>query len=169
MSYVWSKEPAKDEEELKRKWIDAKGRGLLFAAVKITSDPPGAEVYDDRGNCWGQTGERDDGYVYRVYRIRSSDLSRGVDTRTSITLRKRGFDEAKHAFSPGPWHSSEWDALQDCQEFKIVLLGGPLPPQEVVKEKETIQREVIVKIRCRHCGQTFEETLNRCPNCGAPA
>jgi hypothetical protein len=163
MSHVWSSEPAKDEEQLKRKWTR-----LLFAAVNITSDPPGAEVYDDQGNCWGQTGERDDGYVYRMYSIGASDLSR-VDTRTSITLRKTGFDETKQAFSPGPWHSSQWDALQDCRGLKIVLPGGPLPPQEIVKEKETIQREVIVKIRCRNCGQTFEETLSRCPNSGAPA
>ena len=54
MSRVWSEEPAKDEEALKRKYIDAKGRGVLFSAVKVTSDPPGAEVYDDRGSCWGQ-------------------------------------------------------------------------------------------------------------------
>jgi hypothetical protein len=117
----------------------------------------------------GTTGEGDDGYVYRVYRIGSPDLRTGVDTRTSITLRKRGFDEAKHTFSPGPWYSSQWDALQNCREFKIVLLVGPLPPQEIIKEKETIQREVIVKLRCRNCGQTFDERLSRCPNCGTPA
>lgn len=49
--------------------------------------------------------------------------------------------------------------------WKLVEEGA----QEMVKEKETIQREVIVKLRCRHCGQTFEEALNRCPHCGAPA
>jgi len=41
--------------------------------------------------------------------------------------------------------------------------------QGLVKEKETIQREVIVKVRCRNCGQLFDETLSNCPNCGAPA
>jgi len=53
--------------------------------------------------------------------------------------------------------------------WKLVEAGPEAGPPEVVKEKETIQREVIVKIRCRNCGQTFDETLNRCPNCGAPA
>jgi uncharacterized OB-fold protein len=48
--------------------------------------------------------------------------------------------------------------------WKLVEAEG----SETVKEKETIEREVIVKIRCRNCGQTFEETQNRCPNCGAP-
>lgn len=49
--------------------------------------------------------------------------------------------------------------------WKLVEADAP----EMVKEKETIQREVIVKIRCRNCGQIFEETQDRCPNCGAPA
>jgi hypothetical protein len=49
--------------------------------------------------------------------------------------------------------------------WKLVEPDAP----EMVKEKETIQREVVVKIRCRSCGQLFEETLNRCPHCGAPA
>ena len=49
--------------------------------------------------------------------------------------------------------------------WKLIEADAP----EMAKEKETIQREVIVKIRCRHCGQIFEETLNQCPNCGAPA
>jgi rubrerythrin len=37
----------------------------------------------------------------------------------------------------------------------------------IVHEKEVI-REVI-KLRCRHCGHAFEERLDRCPHCGAPA
>jgi Zn finger protein HypA/HybF involved in hydrogenase expression len=50
--------------------------------------------------------------------------------------------------------------------WKLIEGGGVAP--EMVKEKETIER-VVVKIRCRNCGQTFEETQDRCPNCGAPA
>jgi len=45
------------------------------------------------------------------------------------------------------------------------------PPQqqvvrEVIKEKETIRE--IVKIRCAHCRTLYEESLGRCPHCGAP-
>ena len=35
-----------------------------------------------------------------------------------------------------------------------------------IKEKETVRE--IVKIRCSHCKTTFEESLGRCPHCGAP-
>jgi len=49
--------------------------------------------------------------------------------------------------------------------WKLVEPDAP----EMVKEKETIEREVVVKIRCRNCGQLYEERENRCPNCGAPA
>lgn len=43
----------------------------------------------------------------------------------------------------------------------------PQAMREVIREKEIVRE--IVKIRCRHCGTTFEERLDRCPNCGAPA
>jgi rRNA maturation endonuclease Nob1 len=28
-------------------------------------------------------------------------------------------------------------------------------------------KEVIVKIRCAYCKQVYDESLDRCPNCGA--
>jgi hypothetical protein len=37
-----------------------------------------------------------------------------------------------------------------------------VPVREIIKEKE-----VIVKIRCPYCKQTYPETLDKCPNCGA--
>jgi len=51
---------------------------------------------------------------------------------------------------------------------------GATPVTEVeeekrVREKEIIkEREVIVKIRCPHCRNTYDETLDRCPHCNAP-
>jgi hypothetical protein len=35
----------------------------------------------------------------------------------------------------------------------------------VVKEKEIIRE--IVKIRCSYCGNLYDETLDKCPHCGA--
>ncbi|HEY9753576.1 MAG TPA: hypothetical protein V6C97_00290 [Oculatellaceae cyanobacterium] len=36
------------------------------------------------------------------------------------------------------------------------------------KEKEIIrEKQVIVKVRCEYCRQAFDETLDKCPNCGA--
>ena len=41
---------------------------------------------------------------------------------------------------------------------------------QIVREKEIImQKEVIVKIRCPYCKTPFNETLDKCPNCGARA
>lgn len=38
----------------------------------------------------------------------------------------------------------------------------------VTKEKEIIrQKEVIIKIRCSYCKGLFNETLDKCPHCGA--
>lgn len=41
------------------------------------------------------------------------------------------------------------------------------PKEKVVVEREII-RETIVKVRCRKCRGLFEETLDKCPHCGAP-
>jgi len=43
-----------------------------------------------------------------------------------------------------------------------VLAPEQMPARELIKEKE-----VVVKIRCRYCNAVFDETLDRCPNCGA--
>jgi predicted Zn-ribbon and HTH transcriptional regulator len=47
--------------------------------------------------------------------------------------------------------------------------ASPLPQQpikEIIREKEIVRE--VVKIRCRHCGELFEERISRCPHCGAP-
>jgi uncharacterized membrane protein len=36
----------------------------------------------------------------------------------------------------------------------------------VTREKETIREREIVKIRCSHCKQLYEESKGRCPYCG---
>ena len=43
----------------------------------------------------------------------------------------------------------------------------PPPPPPAPHVIQTIERQV-VKVRCRHCGQLSDETLVRCPSCGAP-
>jgi hypothetical protein len=48
---------------------------------------------------------------------------------------------------------------------------SPVPQQpsikEIIREKETVRE--IVKIHCRNCDTRFDEKLDRCPHCGAPA
>jgi hypothetical protein len=44
----------------------------------------------------------------------------------------------------------------------------PQATKEIIKEREVIHRETIVKIRCGHCHRLFEEEKGSCPNCGAP-
>ena len=53
------------------------------------------------------------------------------------------------------------------EEHQRVEVAQPQVMREVIKEKETIRE--IVKIRCRHCGELFEERKTRCPYCNAPA
>ena len=38
---------------------------------------------------------------------------------------------------------------------------GKVPIREIIREKE-----VIVKIRCSYCKHAYEETSEKCPNCG---
>jgi hypothetical protein len=46
-------------------------------------------------------------------------------------------------------------------------LVQPKPPNEEPRVKEIIrEKQVIVKIRCSYCKNTYDETLDRCPNCG---
>jgi hypothetical protein len=40
-------------------------------------------------------------------------------------------------------------------------------PHAIQREKEILTREV-VRIPCRHCGSLVDQTLARCPSCGAP-
>lgn len=42
--------------------------------------------------------------------------------------------------------------------------SSPSESQPTVKEREIIRE--IVKIRCPYCGNLYDETENKCPNCG---
>jgi len=52
--------------------------------------------------------------------------------------------------------------LSPGQEFPTQL-----PTQTSASPQEVIQKEVIVKVRCSYCGNLYDETLDKCPNCGA--
>jgi rRNA maturation endonuclease Nob1 len=48
---------------------------------------------------------------------------------------------------------------------------APNPPlletqQQPIRE-EIVKKEVIVKVRCSYCDNQFDETLDKCPHCGA--
>ena len=43
----------------------------------------------------------------------------------------------------------------------------PLETQQRVIREEVVKKEVIVKVRCSYCHAQFDETLDKCPNCGA--
>ncbi len=43
---------------------------------------------------------------------------------------------------------------------------GP-PQQAVVREKEIIRE--IVKMKCRYCGNLYDQKENQCPKCGGHA
>jgi hypothetical protein len=62
---------------------------------------------------------------------------------------------------------TEWKGMAQ----NVRRTNPPQPTMDmgvVVKEKEIIrQKEVIVKIRCSYCHNVFDETLDKCPHCGA--
>jgi len=43
----------------------------------------------------------------------------------------------------------------------------PLDTQQQVVGEKMAKKEVIVKVRCSYCGNQFDETLDKCPYCGA--
>ena len=43
----------------------------------------------------------------------------------------------------------------------------PLETQQQVIREEVVKKEVIVKVRCSYCHAQFDETLDKCPDCGA--
>ena len=54
----------------------------------------------------------------------------------------------------------------------IVFRARSIKDQEEIKDsvdnnKEKVIVKEIVKIRCRYCGFTYDQGLDRCPNCGA--
>ena len=49
---------------------------------------------------------------------------------------------------------------------RLALLGLKEKEEKVIKEREVIVKE-IVKIRCSYCHKLYDETFDKCPNCGA--
>jgi hypothetical protein len=59
-------------------------------------------------------------------------------------------------------------AISYQREITPNIQQNNIPPPPPIHETEIIhEKEVIVKIRCRYCGITFDEKLDRCPTCGA--
>jgi hypothetical protein len=62
------------------------------------------------------------------------------------------------------------DSLMDAQiEQTIAELKnkiGAIDLEEGSVKEVIREKEVIVKIRCSHCGDLYDETLDKCPHCG---
>jgi hypothetical protein len=58
-----------------------------------------------------------------------------------------------------------WEESLSKPEVEPIKAPQPASPP-VIREKETIIKEVIVKVRCSHCGNLYNERENKCPNCG---
>jgi len=64
--------------------------------------------------------------------------------------------EEKH--EPQFWQRMALEGRKSIKEGEVVS-------PKVVREKEIV-KEVIVKIRCPYCHSLYDETLDKCPNCG---
>jgi hypothetical protein len=56
-------------------------------------------------------------------------------------------------------------SLGISQELRQWLLT--LPPREEPTQKETIIKEQVVLTRCQYCHKLYDESYEKCPNCGA--
>jgi DNA-directed RNA polymerase subunit RPC12/RpoP len=57
-----------------------------------------------------------------------------------------------------------WDKAGDCRRMAKPSYDEKIVAKEIIKEKQ-----VIVKMRCQYCKNLYEETLDKCPYCGARA
>lgn len=56
-------------------------------------------------------------------------------------------------------------ALKNVRDVRIT---GTVPSAPTIKETEIIrEKEIITKIRCGYCSNLYDETLDKCPHCGA--
>lgn len=44
---------------------------------------------------------------------------------------------------------------------------APVPSVAPVPQQVIVREVVTVKVRCSYCGSLYDETLDKCPNCGA--
>ena len=53
----------------------------------------------------------------------------------------------------------------------VAIVRRTRPKEEQISKTHTLefvkQKEVIIKVRCQYCNTAFDETLDKCPNCGA--
>ncbi len=45
--------------------------------------------------------------------------------------------------------------------------GTPTEPTTQTQQPTVIQEVIKVKVRCQYCGGLYDETMDKCPNCGA--
>jgi hypothetical protein len=63
---------------------------------------------------------------------------------------------------------SKYEIRKAAQASRINGMNVTSKVATVTKEREIIkERQVIVKIRCGYCRSTYDESLDKCPQCGA--
>jgi len=75
-----------------------------------------------------------------------------------------------YLFGTGPQIMSTLAALIPVIIGIGLIVVGASPAKQVTPQvpQSVVVREVVtVKIRCSYCGTLYDETLDRCPNCGA--
>jgi hypothetical protein len=65
------------------------------------------------------------------------------------------------------FYNSLSSALNSLKEKKNTINRVKNDDEKVVKERIIIRESV--KLRCRYCGNLYDQGMNRCPHCGAAA
>jgi len=91
-------------------------------------------------------------YSWNAGRVQWAELiTDGIDKKGGSLLGKRE--------KPEFWQHMALKGIREIPQVKEEQTPA------IIKEKEVIRE--IVKVRCRHCGTLYVETLDKCPNCGA--
>ncbi len=78
-------------------------------------------------------------------------------TLVNTNMDDKGEDLLQKEFRPEYWRRMALKKTEKPEETSTKM-----SIREIIKEKE-----VIVKVRCPYCKNTYQETLEKCPNCGA--
>lgn len=63
---------------------------------------------------------------------------------------------------------NEWRKMAQNARNTLKTQTNKETAEKIAREKEIIREKVvIVKIRCSHCRHLYDETLDKCPHCGA--
>ena len=99
--------------------------------------------------------------------VKTKDYADGLDIEVYFSATEEEPAEVVTYFYELKRETSRWLEAISSREVKKTASSETQREQAqrvVIKEREVIRE--IVKVRCRHCGNLYDERQDRCPHCG---